>query len=102
MRMSSGDPQGKMCLHILRPGFVLGACAGADDTMCVNGSTGVTDSAGSPARGANRLLCPARKFQDSEVIYCSSSLGCSNTEPLSDNIAVKATLGLTFLVLPCS
>ena len=91
-----------MCLHILLPGFVRAGCVDVVETRCVNGKTGVTDNPGSPARGANRLLCPARKFHESEVMYCSSSLGWSKADGFRDNIAVKATRGLAFLVLPCS
>jgi len=54
--MSRGDPQGKICRHIRRPGFVRVDCVGGDDTIRLRGSTGATEVKGSFAREAKRFV----------------------------------------------
>ena len=77
-------------------------CVGPNDTIRLSGRTGTVEIVGSFARGARRLVWPARKFQESEVMYSSFGSSSSTDAELSDNIAVRATRGFAILVRPCS
>ena len=101
MRMSSGDPQEKICLQIRLPGFAFAGCERFVDTIRFSGRNGATETVGSSAKGAKRFLWPLKAFQDSAVMK-SSSGELSAVVEVSDKIAVSATRGLETFDRLCS
>ena len=102
IRMSRGDPHGKIWRHIRRPGFERVACVGSVEIIRLSGRIGSMVVVGSFARGASRFVCPDRNLHDSAVMKSSLVSWSSTVEEERDNIAVRATRGFEIFVRPCS